>query len=146
MLGVAWRVGEGQSGERVVGHGLRDDSGFYEIGPDVVTEHYLGHYRIGRDEIDANASVYSIDYEWEDPWDARMQALAIAVDRQVPPARRTALLTNCSPTLRGYTAMQSRTTVPQEGSKRQLSRCNGNSGPVDRTRAPARISRPDSAG
>ena len=72
-----------------------------------------GHYRPGRDEIPADASVYSIDSEWEDPWSSHMQAFAAAIDHQPPRHDETASPTNCSPTLPGCTAKRSTKTGPR---------------------------------
>jgi hypothetical protein len=76
LLGVASRLGP--SGyEDVVPSDLRDEDGFYEIGPDVIADLH-GVYYFGDPELPA----------WDEPWTDEMQELARQVERLRAPRRR----------------------------------------------------------
>jgi hypothetical protein len=76
MLGVASRLGP--SGyDNVVPSELRDEEGFYEIGPDAIPDLH-GVYYFGDPEFPA----------WDEPWTDEMQELASQVERLRAPRRR----------------------------------------------------------
>ena len=79
MLGVAWRLGE-TGGEKVVPWELRDDAGFYRIGPDEVPDDY---------------GLYLIDIPaWDELWSDAMGALTSEVDRLKSTAPRRNRITD----------------------------------------------------
>lgn len=74
MLGVAYRFGDGPAAEEVVPNDLRDDAGFYRVGPNEVPEEY---------------GVYIIDTPaWQELWSDQMEALATQVDHASMQKRR----------------------------------------------------------
>jgi hypothetical protein len=76
MLGVAHRRGQGPAFEPVVPGDLRDDAGFYRIGP-------------GETELSDDYGVYIVDMPaWEELWSEHMEALAAHVDRASTARRR----------------------------------------------------------
>ena len=79
MLGVAWRLGE-TKGEEVVPWELRDDAGFYRIGPDEVPDDF---------------GLYLIDIPaWDELWTDAMRALASEVDRRRTSVQRRNRITD----------------------------------------------------
>jgi hypothetical protein len=76
MLGVAWRLGEAASADRVVPHELLDDAGFYALG-------------LEGTELQDEYGVYLFDQPaWDDLWTEHMQALAKEAEHPSAAPRR----------------------------------------------------------
>jgi len=86
MLGVAWRLGP-SGGEDVVPWELRDEHGFYEIGPDAFRDPMAYH----RDDPDL-PTADDVFAPWNEPsvepWTEEMKKLARELERSRAPRRR----------------------------------------------------------
>jgi hypothetical protein len=92
MLGAAWRLDEESgSSERVVPDELRDDEGFYLIGPGE-TELQIGYEYAMALGDSAESSPYA--WEWENLWTDYMHELEKETQKARPPERRNRITTD----------------------------------------------------
>jgi hypothetical protein len=86
MLGVAWRLDEQRgSSERVVPNELRDDEGFYLIGPGE-TERQIGYE--WATAFGEGAESYPYAWKWDNLWTDYMHELEKEAQKTRPPERR----------------------------------------------------------
>jgi hypothetical protein len=92
MLGVAWRLDKHRgTSERVVPHELRDEEGFYVIGPGE-TELQIG-YEYAR-VVGEGAESNPYAWDWDDLWTDYMQELDREAQEARPPERRNRVTDN----------------------------------------------------